>query len=488
MPQAPGHERFKEAVIDTLKDDEIGRLIWGVWAKHSDALDEGDQDAIKALDAFWTKHLLPKVEARVGEIQTEFDRKLAENAYAPPDAKGLAKFADENWRPSPVWLAKTAHDDEDIQIQRFCDDIYMLNAITAHEDANIQRTMREPLLRMYLDSIEAPDHIRALVTPTSGSGSEWVPTILSADYYTLITDKLVIAPIFPTLPMMPGKNVNVPTLSGNADVYFTDGTTTTEAVAVNEDASLASGIVNFVARTLRTRRRWSDELDADSTPAVLVMLRQKLPAGIARSIDMAILNGDTAGTHHDSDVTANNDPRKAWIGLREKCLTDTGANASLATFNLNVLVTIPAAMKPYADPADCAWIWGHKAFWTQLPVLADSGGNPVFLPGTFGTQASPVVRGFAGILLMGVPIYMSSLLRENLNASGAYDGVTTTKQWLCYVNREAWRRAVRKDVTIEVARGSSGAEGGYTSIVAAWRGDFRHMESTNLTTAMGYNF
>jgi HK97 family phage major capsid protein len=478
-------ERFKQELLDALGDDQVARNIAEMWEAKEQAIDLGDTDLSERLDGWFDE----KIDPVLKKLAEDFERMQASDRYRPPDPAGLNMFRDGP--PTSQFLQRPAAagdaGEEARHVQRFSDDVYLMHVVTRHLPAIGQHEKRDKMFRTYLDSIEAPDHVRALITPTAGGASEWIPTLLSADYYTLITDKLVIAPIFGTLPM-PGKNLTIPTATGDADVYLTDGTTLLEAVAPTEDASIASGLVTFTAQTLRTRRRWSDELDEDSVPAVLQILRDKLPAGIARSIDLAILNGDTTATHHDADITVATDPRKAWTGLREKALTDSGANTDLTTFNLNSLVTIPSLMPKYADPADLVWIWGHKAFWTQLPVLADSSGNPVFLPGTFGASEGPVVSGFSGIRIMGAPVYMSSLVREDLNASGVQDGVTTTKQVLYAVNKAAWKLADRRSVTLEVARGSSGAEGGYQAIVGSWRGDFEHLESTNLTTAIGYNF
>ena len=75
-------------------------------------------------------------------------------------------------------------------------------------------------------------------------------------------------------------------------------------------------------------------------------------------------------------------------------------------------------------------------------------------------------------------------MRADLTPAGVYDGVTTDNTWMCLVNRDAWLRGVRKEVSMVVGYDE---EGGYFKLVSTWRGDFRHMEGTALTTAMGRN-
>jgi len=472
--------KLKETMLDSLGDVEFARKVNEAWSGTEEAMAASDEHAKGLIADHFAKEIMPKID----EIVAEAEKKAAEGAYTPPSVKGLSRLDKgiEGIPKAPFFLSK-ARNDEDKELQVLNDDLCLLGEITKHYTPEVGRGMRNA----YCDSINAPDNVRTLVTGTATGASEWVPTLLSNDLYMSIEDQLVVAAIFPTITLT-SKLVNLPTVTGDADVYYVDGSTLAEGGAVTEDASVLSGDVSFTAKKLVTKRRWSDELDADGIVPAMEILRQKLPRGIARSIDLAVINGDT-GTHHDADIAAlaATDPRKAWIGLREKALTDSTANADLGTLTLNTLSAIPAAMGKFAEVENLALLVGNKFFWTQLPVLVDSSGNTVFLPGTFGSNAGPVVSGFTGIHLQGVPVMLSTLIRQDLNASGVQDGVTEDNSVVYYVNREAWRLGTRKTMTVEVARGQTGVEGGYSSIVATWRGDFEHMESTNLTTAIGYN-
>ena len=54
----------------------------------------------------------------------------------------------------------------------------------------------------------------------------------------------------------------------------------------------------------------------------------------------------------------------------------------------------------------------------------------------FGPQAT-ILNGQLGSLY-GVPIIVSEHIRTDLNASGVYDAITTTKTCACAVNRNEW--------------------------------------------------
>ena len=467
-------EELKGHMRALLEDEDIKQDLTQLWDAQERAAEHDDNAVKAAIERAWDEDLGPKVESHVQSI---VDRIMADAQYTPPD--GAAGAGLKQWPPSDEFLRRAPQTDEERNMQRLHDDLYLLWQFgLAAKNGRRDVAYAAKLQERYLDICGAPDSMKALVTGTSGGAAEWVPTILSADIHDAITDKLGHAALIPTFTMQ-GKNVDVPSISGNADVYIK-----TEATAVTEDASITSGAISFEAVPLATRRRWSEELDADSILSVVGLLRARLGAGIARDIDRAIDNGDTATTHHDSDVTSSSDPRKAWIGLREKALTNTGANADLSTFDLDTLLAIPGAMGLYAQPENMRLIVPNKVYWTKLPTLATTAGDPVFLPGQVGTSSGSVVTGMTGVSIMGIPIILSTLKREDLNASGVYDGTTTTKTTVEFVNVEAWLFGLRKDTQIVIGYDE---EGGYYKIVATWRGDFQHMEGTNLTTAMGYN-
>jgi hypothetical protein len=65
--------------------------------------------------------------------------------------------------------------------------------------------------------------------------------------------------------------------------------------------------------------------------------QEELVDYLGADIEDAIVNGDTTGTHQDSDVTASDDPRKNWNGLRKlapPAPRPTASNAALTVAHL----------------------------------------------------------------------------------------------------------------------------------------------------------
>jgi HK97 family phage major capsid protein len=428
----------------------------------------------QALEHEFDEKLLPKIEALVQERAA---RQLAEAQYVPPDRRALRYME----QPLSERQLKYPADGDELILrqQQLHDDLYFLSELSP-------RGIRANVIRRYLEWIDAPDHIRAALTSTtSGAASQWVPTILSADFYTLIQGQLAVAALFPEFEMV-GGTVDVPTALTRTRPYLK-----TEGSAVTEDSTLASGKVTFAAKTLGAFRDFTRELDEDSMLTILPLLRDALGGSIAYGIDLVMLDGDTTATHMDTDIEAlgASDCRTAWIGLRKKALTNTGANADLSTWNLDAFNAIPAAMGKYANPSELAIIVGNKVFWKHLPTTIDNSTNKnsVFLPGTFGGSMGPVVNGFTGIRLMGAPIVYAPLLREDVDATGVNGASGNTYTYLVVVNVRAWRRGTRREVTVQYADSDAASiKAGTATVAASWRGTAMHMEGSGLTTAIGY--
>jgi len=462
---------FRRELLDGLRDPELAQKVAEAWRGMDVTLGKPD---FAAVDQYFDEKLMPKIETRMAEQRA---RDAAERQYQPPDSRAMRFMEQPLTKRQLIYPA----DGNELVLrqQRLHDDLYFLSELSP-------RGIRANVIARYLDDIEAPEHIRTALTSTTSTGaSEWVPTLLSADFYTLIQDRLVVAALFPEFEMR-GGTVDVPTALTRTRPYLK-----TQGSAVTEDSTLVSGKITFSAKTLGSFRDFTRELDEDSMLTILPLLRDALGDSISYGTDLVMLDGDTTATHMDTDIEAlgASDCRTAWIGLRKKALTDATANADLSTWTLDAFNAIPAAMGKFADPTDLAIIMGNKVFWKRLPTTIDNGTNknPVFLPGTFGGSMGPVVNGFTGIRLMGAPIIYASLLREDVDATGVNGATGNTYTYLVVVNKRAWRRGTRREVTVQYADSDAASiKAGTATVAASWRGTCMHMEGTGLTTAIGY--
>jgi hypothetical protein len=85
------------------------------------------------------------------------------------------------------------------------------------------------------------------------------------------------------------------------------------------------------------------------------------------------------------------------------------------------------------NSSDCAWICGISGF-IQLLGLTE-----VLTMDKFGPAAT--IKNGQLANLDGSPIIISEFVRQDLNATGVYDGSTTTKTHIMYVNTRAFYTA-----------------------------------------------
>mgnify|MGYP003526374889 FL=1 len=321
--------------------------------------------------------------------------------------------------------------------------------------------------------------LRAMDVDTSGEGADWVPTGIGASLHERVRASGKVAPLF--------QRINLPTNPWKWPVEGADATAYRVAEPTGDTASKVTastpgtGAATFDAEIIGARTLISRSLDADSALAVLPYTQRKLIQAFVDGEEKAILDGDTDGTHQDTDTQANGatDVRTAWDGLRKKALAQTVATATSATA-LNLGIVRKAMGKWGANPADLAFIIGvsnlHSLLAdTNLLTVDKMGPNAVILNGQIGS-------------VFGVPVIVSEHVREDLNASGINDGITATKTYMLCVNRNEW--ALGQRTALDVETDDSIYRESYQRVAVAFmREDFQSLASAaaNEDTAIAYN-
>ena len=322
------------------------------------------------------------------------------------------------------------------------------------------------------------DICRALDVDTSGDGGAWVPTGIGADLHEKVRAAGRVASLFPRidLPTNPWKwpieggdvtayRVAEPT--GDTETKFTASTPGT--VAATFDAEI------FGARVL-----FSKSLEADSALAILPFTRAKIVRSFVDSEEKAILDGDTDGTHQDSDIGSSTTAAvTAWDGLRKRALAET-TQATTASTSANLAAIRKSMGKWGVNPADLAYIVGVSSY---MVLLSDSN---LLTVDKMGPNAT-ILNGQIGSIY-GVPVIVSEHVRETLNASGVYDGITSTKTYMLCVNRNEWAMGQRMALDVEVDD-SIYRETYQRVMVGFMREDFQSIASasTDDNTSIGYN-
>lgn len=283
--------------------------------------------------------------------------------------------------------------------------------------------------------------LRAMDVDTAAEGTEWVPTGIGASLHERVRASGKIAPLFPRidLPTNPWK---WPLEGGDATAYRV-----AEPTADNESKMTGStpgtAAATFDAEIFGARSLWSRSLDADSAIAIAGYQMRKLVQAFVDAEEKAILDGDTDGTHQDTDVHAlgTTDARWAWDGLRKRALAQTPITNQTASSAAN-LALIRAEMGKWGlNPADLAYIVSAAAYFD---LLADTAVLTVDKLG----PAAPILNGQLASL-HGIPIIVSEHVRTNLNATGVHDGITETKTVNICVNRNEFALGVRMPIDVQ---------------------------------------
>jgi hypothetical protein len=109
----------------------------------------------------------------------------------------------------------------------------------------------------------------------------------------------------------------------------------------------------------------------------------------------------------------------------------------------NLLALRKGMTKWGVNPADLAYIVGVSA---AHALLADTN---LLTVDKFGPNAT-ILNGQIGAVA-GVPVIVSEWVREDLNATGVYDGITTTKTFNLCVNRNEWAMGTRMGLDFKIS-------------------------------------
>lgn len=322
--------------------------------------------------------------------------------------------------------------------------------------------------------------LKALTSTAQGAGDELVPADLSAELQRrmYLASKLyaLLAPYEVAMPTQP---YTMPLSTTRPTFYYesTEGQAGTESTP-------GTGLVTLDAKKFMAKVTFSYELTEDAVIPVLPWIERLLAEAAADCFEAAMLNGDTAQTHMDSDINAiPKAAEKAFNGFRKYALAQAETKKDLSTGGISAanLRALLKLMKKYAvNPRDCLLICGiaGKNDLLALPevMTADKAGTNATL---FGAPLETI---------WGVPIVESARCREDLNANGVYDGTTKTKGSILFVNRSQFIIGRKRDFMVETVRD---VDYQVTKVVASFRRGLSPLETPSASVpslAIGYNY
>lgn len=355
------------------------------------------------------------------------------------------------------------------------DNLVLISAVLAGRGK-----IRDPRETKYYSRQFMPAMKAAFDTTTAAEGKEFVPTELSAQLIERVSLALRVLALFGEVAM-PTNPFEIPAMAvsrtrGGRHTEQTEDTGQTKIKKVTP----GSRKVTLTAAKFATMILTSKEAEEDAIIAVLPFLRDELVDFTAADLEDAAINGDTTATHRDNDVTAADDPRKNWEGIREVA-EDVSSQRDHGNTDLTVagLRANRKLMGKYGiDPGELAHIISMGAY---IDLLSDTNVQTV---DKYGAQAT-VLTGELG-RADGVPLIVSEYVRQDLNATGVRDGVTTTRTVACTVNRRAFLRGTRRELSVEFLR-ELYSESDQDAVKVSTRQALERRHGSEKTVAVSYN-
>jgi len=273
--------------------------------------------------------------------------------------------------------------------------------------------------------------------------STWIPNVNSRFYFEEYEVPRLLADQFDEMPM---ESATV-TTNGALGRLFGQLETDVATFAIQSNTS-ANYVVNAKNNVVHTQI--TEDLNQDSAPAVIEKFRKEVLAGIGRSEERSLLDGDDSIAHMDADVVAATDFRKAFKGLRKRAL-DNSANGvvydhSGAVADKPLFAELLKRIgKASSDKADLCWLVG-----TSIDTQVVTGAIPELFTWYNVGQPAPNVTGqFPAIF--GIKGVASEFVREDLAATGLYTVPAETKTWLGLVKKSRFSRHLRAAVRVWAA-------------------------------------
>ncbi len=276
-----------------------------------------------------------------------------------------------------------------------------------------------------------------LDSQTAGEGLEFIPTATSGQ----IRQKLELALRVPALFEqfnMPTNPFKWPWGDAGAAQYVAEDTTAGNVYNLSAGdmifgAAGATGDVTFNARKARAMQLLTGELSEDGVMATAGWLLRRIVRSLADGREDAAINGDTATTHQDNDITGSS-VKKWFNGLRKYGVGTTGNTLDIGgTLATSELTAMMALLGRYAAEVNqLVWIVSPQVWAKQLLGL-----DEVKTLDNYGAGAT-ILTGEVS-RLFGAPVIPSQWVRNDVAATGVNtSGGPNTLSTILLVHRANW--------------------------------------------------
>jgi len=414
-------EKEEKRQVDPVMQDAINRAVADIMAKQKDAQEEKADAEVKKVDsAAKPEHKGIFTENKAGGFQLSYKAML----------------------DRPAW------DEKSLRIQELNDDVYLMSLLLGKSPDQFTSAAGVAMAQELkgLTGMELKGD-GPLYSTLAGSGDEWVPTGWSNQIFKTMELFGKVEPMFKNIDM-PRDPFKIPVQTSRATAFI-HSEPTANAPSKYTASAMATDDMTLTTTLLAARTVYSDIYDEDGIAAQLPWIKADLAKALQYGKERAILDGDDNGTHQDTgDAPVSPDVRVAWDGLRFFALavensagTATKTPATKAAFSATLANIVRGKMGKYAaNPKDLAWFMGPQT-WIQAMrdttvQTADKYPRPTNVSGELGNHG-------------GIAIIVSELVREDLNASGVYDGSTTDYSCPLLVNHREFVVGKRRDIKVD---------------------------------------
>ena len=420
---------------------------------------------------------IARIVNNTGQRKAEFSEYDADDFPAP---RGDGRMALKSYYERP------ARTDADRETAQDLDHLYILGVL-------LKKDPRKT--KFFKERCADNSALRQLSLDTT-AGADWIPEEFSSSFHQKVRLSLRVAALL--------EQVQMPTSVYKIPVEGTDARARIVGEQGDPDADLDSGkrvqiglsspgLHNVTLSAVRTGCRLvtSAELTEDAVVPMLPYFADKLSRALAEAWDDACLNGKApGGSHIDADVTDSDDVRRWFNGFRVLASSASFANgkavvqaSSAGSLDVVDLRRCRARMGRYGvNPQDVVIITGAAGYAKLLSLKDGNGASPVLTMDKFGTNATLVTGQLAS--LDGSPVTVNEFVREDLNHSASYDGITSDSTLVYLVNR---RQFVVGRYRNPQLRSQEVISTDQVVLVALQRGDMKPFQPTDPACGLVYD-
>jgi len=307
-------------------------------------------------------------------------------------------------------------------------------------------------LKYYNDNFQYT--MKAFGIESGDEGFEWIPTLVASSYIDEFNLDRKVSGLFMEV-RMPSNPFKWPVLTNGAVARKLGQATAGAKQVFNTDET-----IQFDAVKLANRYELPEELNEDSAPDIVRAIRIELIEGQEKSVEIAILEGDSTGAMHNfsqlPDVAGGTTiasilattPETAWDGIRVRLQAadpDSRVDVGDAAISESELSDGRAKMGKFGvDPSQLVLISGPKVY-NQLLQLDD-----VRTMEQLGAKATVITGQLAAY--EGMPVIVSEYLREDLDTTGVNSATVPNniRGSVLMVNRKRWFTGLRRPVQVRV--------------------------------------